>query len=243
MRRNLPRFIHLRFPRPPRRTLVPAPCYDSVVGARVTLALGLVLAGACRSAETAAARSPLERSIEETLGARFKTPVVARCFDFFAPACEVMLPDGSSLPISVIRRGTEVEWSAIGLVVTSDELEAYLRAEVGELGAPQDVRCAPRIRRINAGDRIECWLARGGKGFVTVGADGSTSVEVVLDAASANARSELVTPARETELLRASKVLDSADETGEDERPTLDAGAPEVEGPGLTHGPKIDSAP
>jgi len=206
-----------------------------VVGERVTLALLVALASACGRDETGEARSPLERAIEDTLGARFKIPVVARCFAF-APACEVKLPDGFSLPIAVIRRGREVEWRTIGLVVTSDELESYLRAEVAELGAPQEVRCAPRIRRIQAGDRIECWLARGGKGFVTVRGDGSTSVEVVLDAASANARSELVTPARDTELLRASKVLDSAGETGEDERPAPDAA-------GFTPGPKIDSAP
>lgn len=196
------------------------------MGERVTLALLLALASSCGRDAAQAKRSPLELAIENTLGARFKTPVVARCFDV-APACDVKLPDGGSLPIAVIRRGTDVEWRAVGLVVTSDELESYLRAEVAELGAPQDVRCAPRVRRIQAGDRIECWLARGGKGFVTVREDGSTSVEVVLDAASANARSELVTPARDTELLRASKVLDSAAETGEDERPA----------------PGIDSAP
>ncbi len=193
-----------------------------MVGERVTHALLLVLAAACGSAETRPGRSPLERAIEDTLGARLATPVVARCFDF-APACEVKLPDGSSLPIAVIRRGADVEWRTVGLVVTSDELESYLRTEVAELGAPQEVRCAPRVRRIRAGDRIECWLARGGKGFVTVRADGSTSVEIVLDAASANARSELVTPARDTELSRASKVLDSAAETGEDERPAIDS--------------------
>ena len=55
---------------------------------------------------------------------------------------------------------------------------------------------------------------------MTVRADGSLSIEVVLDAGSANARSELATPARELELMRASKALDSAEESGEDPPPT-----------------------
>lgn len=164
-------------------------------------------------------RSPLERSIDDTLRARFGVTVATRCFEL-APVCEARLPDGLALPVSVLRRGAEWEWHVIGLVVTADQLEAYLHDEVAELGAPQGVRCAPRIRRIAAGDRIECWLERGGKGFVTVRDDGSLSIEVVLDASSANARSELVTPARDLELLRASKALDSAEESGEDPPPT-----------------------
>jgi len=190
----------------------------SVVVTRCTLALGALALAACGGGESSPARSPVERSIDEALGARFGVGVVTRCFHL-APVCDARLPDGVSLPISVIRRGADVEWHVIGLVVTSDLLEAYLRDEVSDLGAPQAVRCAPRIRRIAAGDRIECSLERGGKGFITVRADGSLSIEVVLDASSANARSEPISPARDLELMRASKALDSAEEAGEDPAP------------------------
>lgn len=190
----------------------------SNVGIRSTRLVVAALA-ACGSGEPSAARSPLERSIEDALGTRFGVAVTARCFEA-APVCEARLPDGLSLPISVIRRGPAWEWHVIGLVVTSDQLEAYLRDEVTGLGAPQAVRCAPRIRRIAASDRIECWLERGGKGFVTVRADGSLSIEVVLDTSGADARSELITPARDLELIRASKLLDSSEESGEEPPPT-----------------------
>ena len=191
----------------------------SVVRFGSTHTLVVAALAACSSGESSLARSSLERSIDDTLRTRFGVAVATRCFEV-APVCEARLPDGLSLPISVLRRGKEWEWSVIGLVVTSDQLEAYLRDEVTDLGAPQAVRCAPRIRRITAGDRIECWLERGGKGFITVRTDGSLSIEVVLDASGANARSELVTPARDLELMRASKALDSAEETGEDPPPT-----------------------
>jgi len=194
------------------------------VSVRGTHAVIVAMAAACGSDDRGARRSPVERAIDEALVARLRVPVVTRCFDF-APACEVRLPDGGRLPVSVIRRGPVWEWQLIGLVVTADQLEPYLRATVAELGAPQDVRCVPRIQRITAGDRIECGLAHGGKGFVTVRADGSTSVEVVLDAVAAAARSEPLTPARELELVRASRKLADAEETGEEEEvATPDAG-------------------
>jgi len=200
-----------------------APCYEKEVSAWVASAVVVALVAACGTRERTLERSPVERAIDEALGARFGAAVVTRCFEY-APVCEARLPDGSALPISVVRRGPAWEWRVIGLVVTSDELEAYLRDELADLGAPQGVSCAPRIRRIAAGDRIECGLAGGGKGFVTVRADGSISVEVVLEEAAAKARSERHTPARELELFRASAALDRAGETGEDEAAPPDAG-------------------
>jgi hypothetical protein len=197
------------------------------VGEWVTRTAVLAALAACGSGGADAGRSPVERAIDEALGARFGVAVTTRCFHF-APACEAKLQDGTSLPISVVRRGTETEWRVIGLVVTSDPLEAYLRDSVADLGAPQTVRCAPRVRRIRAGERIECWLERGGKGFVTVFGDGRVSLEVELHAPAANARSELVTPARDQELLRRSKMLDSAEETGEEPVAPPDAGELQV---------------
>ncbi|CAN5905849.1 hypothetical protein BH11MYX3_BH11MYX3_18410 [soil metagenome] len=123
------------------------------------------------------------------------------------PPCAAKLPDGTVLPIDLRWTKGGWDWRVRGRVITTEQLESYLRDEVADLGAPQGVRCAPRVRAITVGERIECWLAHGGKAFVTVRADGSTSVEVDLDAASANARSEVVTPEREQELERTSRVL------------------------------------
>lgn len=150
--------------------------------------------------------TPLEAAIDRALTARFGVPVVTGCSGLIPP-CKTLLPDGTQLPIELAWRGGGWDWWVKGLVITTDQLEAYLRDEVADLGAPQGVRCAPRIRVIAANERIECWLAHGGKAFVDVHADGTTAVEVVLDAAAANARSELVTPERERELEAASRAL------------------------------------
>jgi hypothetical protein len=145
------------------------------------------------------------------------------------PPCAVRLPDGTDVPIDLTWTARGWDWRVRGLLITTDEIEAYLRDEVSDLGAPQGVRCAPKIRVITAGERIECWLARGGKAFVTVRADGTTAIELAMDATAANARSELVTPARERELDSASRALEHADDDGvtehEDELPS-DAGDP-----------------
>jgi hypothetical protein len=104
-----------------------------------------------------------------------------------------------------------------------------LRDEVADLGAPQGVRCAPRIRAIVANERIECWLAHGGKAFVDVHADGTTAVELVLDAAAANARSELVTPERDRELEATSRALaHMADDEADDEDPRERPSSPDA---------------
>lgn len=196
-----------------------------VVGARVTSALVVAAAlSGCGRDEPASRRVLIERAIDRELGARFGVGVVTQCHPY-APGCVARLPDGGSLPISLIKLGTEWEWRVVGLVITTNEIEAYLREEVADLGAPQGVRCAPKIRRIDPGDRIECWLANGGKAFVTVRVNGSISVEVVLDARSANARSELITPAREQELSTSSRALEHSENFDDDEEsPSADAG-------------------
>ncbi|MGE0398525.1 MAG: hypothetical protein AB7T06_17595 [Kofleriaceae bacterium] len=159
--------------------------------------------------------SPLERSIAASIGERLGVPVVARCMGLVA--CVTLLPDGDHIPI-VTWPGKDGawEWRVDGLLVASDVLERYLREVVREMGAPQDVRCSPKLRRIAPEGRVECWLANGGKAFVTVRADGTTSVEVELDKAAADARSEVVTPARDDEMTRSSRALEREEGDGED---------------------------
>ncbi len=154
--------------------------------------------------------------IDAALHDRFGVAVTVRC-PFYLPACRALLPDGTALSISLRPAGAELEWRVDGLVITTDEIEAYLRDELADLGAAQGVRCAPRIRHVQPDERIECWLANGGKAFVTVHVDGTTSVELALDLASANARSEVVTPKRDHELLRLSRALENNDDDDEDE--------------------------
>ncbi len=188
---------------------------------------GFACAIACGDDPAGHDASALERSIATSIGARLGVPVVARCMGLVG--CITRLPDGDVIPI-ITWPGTngEWEWRVDGLVVASDMFERYLRDVVAELGAAQEVRCAPTLRRIAPGDRVECWLANGGKAFVTVRADGSTSVEVELDKRAADARSEVVTPALDEQMTRASRALANADEEGE--AAPIDAGPPsEVE--------------
>jgi hypothetical protein len=188
------------------------------VGARdqfVRGAICLFVLG-CHGRETAEDREPLriEAEIDRALTQRFGVGVVTTC-GIAIPPCTTLLPDGTRLPIALSWSATGWDWRVVGLVISTDQLEAYLRDEVADLGAPQGVRCAPHVRAIEPGERIECWLARGGKAFVTVRANGTTAVEIQLDAAAANARSEVVTPAREAELEKVSRDLAHADDEGD----------------------------
>ncbi|MBA3459705.1 MAG: hypothetical protein H0T46_07075 [Deltaproteobacteria bacterium] len=141
------------------------------------------------------------------------------------PPCSVRLPDGTDAAIDLTWNDGGWDWRVRGMLITTDELEAYLRDEVADLGAPQGVRCAPKIRLVTAGERIECWLARGGKAFFTVRADGTTAIEIAMDPTSANARSEMVTPARERELDSASRALEHADDDNASEHEDAAASA------------------
>lgn len=170
------------------------------------LARGAFCLAACGGNAASDAPTALEAAIGRGLAERFGVPVVTVCTGMIPP-CKALLPDGTVLPIDLAWSKGGVDWRVRGLVITTDQLEAYLRDEVADLGAPQGVRCAPRIRAIAANERIECGLAGGGKTFVDVHADGTIGVEVVLDATAATARSEQVTPAREHELEQASRAL------------------------------------
>lgn len=184
------------------------------VGAVVTRSVVLAAIVACGHEDRPSGAATLEQAIARDLGQRLHLAVHARCFRF-GPACSAHLPDGTALPIALARRGGAWEWRVVGLVVTTEQLEAYLRAEIAELGSPQEVTCAPRIRRLAPDDRIACALGGGGTAFVTVRADGSTSVEVALDPAAATARSEAP---RDEVLSATSTALEhDRDEDGEDD--------------------------
>ncbi|MFN0246600.1 MAG: hypothetical protein ACKV2T_06805 [Kofleriaceae bacterium] len=180
--------------------------------------------------------SSLERAIASSIGARLGVPIVAHCLGFVG--CSAMLPDGERIPIVTWPSERAWEWRVDGLVVTTDVLERYLRGVVGEMGVAQDVRCAPKLRRIAPGDRVECLLANGGKAFVVVREDGSTIVEVELDKRAADARSEVVTPARDDQLTKASRALE--DGGGNDDDDDDDASAAADAGVGA---PGVESAP
>lgn len=195
--------------------------------ASLLLFAGFAMGIACGSDHAGHVASSLERSIATSIGERVGAPVVAQCWGLVA--CVTVMPDGDRIPIVTWpSKSGEWEWRVDGLLVASDVLQRYLRDVVGEMGAPQDVKCAPKLRRIAPGDRVDCALANGGTAFVTVRADGSTSVEVELDKHAADARSEVVTPARDEQITKTSRALEDADD-GDGDEPVTDAGSPEVE--------------
>lgn len=168
----------------------------------------------------------MESSIAASLGAKLGVKVDAQCLGLVA--CVAITADGDRIPIVTSPREEEWEWRVEGLVVASDALEKYLRDVVADMGAPQDVTCAPKLRRIAPEDRVECALAQGGKAFVVVRADGSTSVEIELEKTAAAARSEDVTPARDEQMTKTSRALERADGEDDDgDEPAADAGVVE----------------
>lgn len=149
--------------------------------------------------------------LERELGARVGVSLRVRCV-WIAPSCHATLPDGTQLRVRFVVRNHEVTWRLDGSLVLADDIEAYLRDVLADLGAPQVARCGARIRSVSAGDRVQCQLQNGGKAFVIVNADGTTSIEIVLDAVAGDARSEVVTIERDTSLLEMSRKLEHADE-------------------------------
>ena len=175
-------------------------------------------------------RSELEAAIDAELHRRFGVTARTRCLGIF-PGCHARLPDGALLPIAVTALANGGwEWQVDGMVIESAPVEAYLRDELAAMGAAQDATCGPPIRRVVAGERLECALANGGTAFVTIRADGSTAFELELDPIAARIRSEPLTAAHEEALTRASRALEAAEASaadGEDEGPPpAEAGDP-----------------
>lgn len=178
---------------------------------RVATLIVLVTA-ACGSEQTQPRESSrIERAIEAELLERVRVPVRVRCV-WIPPSCRATLPDGSHAGIRLrVERG-ELVWQLDGALVLADDIEAYLRDALADIGAPQVARCGARIRSIAAGDRVECQLQRGGKAFVVVNGDGTTSIEILLDPVAGDARAEPVSIEREESLLEMSRKLEHAED-------------------------------
>ena len=178
-----------------------------------------VLLAACGDREHADGHRPphpsaLEAAIARDLAARFGTAPTVHCATFlgYPRGCIAALPDRETLAIRVRDAGHRWAWQVAGLVVRAQPIEDHVRRVLDDLGAGQGVACGPRVRYLAPDDRLECALARGGKAFVTIAADGAMAVELALDPAAAKARSE-----DGVDLERASRALAHTDERDDDD--------------------------
>lgn len=173
--------------------------------------------------------SPLETGIARDLTARFAMPVTVSCIAVGAIpiTCTATLLDGTALPIVIENAGKDAwGWRVDGIVIESRAIVAHVEAELDALGVREGVTCGPRIQVLRPGERVSCTLSGGGAAFVQVAADGTTVLEVALTAATAAARAELVTPAREDDLLRRSRELGRVTSESDGEEPVADGGVP-----------------
>ncbi len=188
-------------------------------GARLTysviaLALALGPASGCRGRDDDAApstASPLEAAIARQLGRLANASISITC-SMSPPRCVAATLDGATLPIALASEGGAWTWRVDGLFVRAQALETIVSGALTDLEVPQTVRCGPRVQRLAPDDRVTCTLGRGGRAFVVVHADGSTVLELALDAAAGAARSEVVTEANDRALeQRSGQLADDAD--------------------------------
>ncbi len=176
-----------------------------------------------RERSTGARKSPLETAIARDLTAKLAQPVSATCVMAASlPAkCEAALTDGTKLPIEIASEGNEWAWHVSGLVVETAPIAAHVDAALRDLKLVQHASCGASFAFVAAGERLACKLSGGGTAFVRIAKDGTTSLELDLDAASAAARGELVTPERDRELTEISKALErlEGESDGEEEIP------------------------
>jgi hypothetical protein len=193
-------------------------CYERCAVGRVATLIVIVTA-ACGSEPTRSQpreSSRIESAIERELGAHVRVPLRVWCA-WIPPSCRATLPDGSHVPIRLSVKDRELGWRLDGTLVLADDIEAYLRDALVDLGAPQVARCGARIRSLAPGDRVQCQLQNGGKAFVVVNAGGTTALEILLDPVAGDARAEVVTIEREKSLLEMSRKLEAATDGGESE--------------------------
>jgi hypothetical protein len=187
------------------------------VGRVATLIIAVTVA--CSSGERASVQrresSKIEAAIERDLGERAGVPLRVRCV-WIAPSCRATLPDGSHLGVRITVSDGSLAWRLDGALVLADDIEQYLRDALADLGKPQAVRCGARIQNVVVGGRMQCQLQHGGKAFVVVNGDGTTSTEIELDPVAGDARAEAVSIERDSSLLEMSKKLEHADEDEEE---------------------------
>jgi hypothetical protein len=196
------------------------------------LTVCLVTLAGCRdrAATTHGRKSPLETGIARDLTARFATPVTVTC-TMSGPVpvrCLATLADKTELPIA-LEEASKAEWGwhIDGLLIESGPIVQYVQEQLASLKIAQTATCGPRVQAIKPGERVSCTLSGGGAAFVTVAADGSTSLELALDTDAAAARSEPVTPERDRELTARSAALEDLEgESDGEEEVTGDGGVP-----------------
>jgi hypothetical protein len=200
-----------------------------VISRAQLVALLTLVACGDRKPSKGARKSPLETAIARDLTARISEPVTASCAMVLgAPAkCEAALADGTKLPIEIANEGKEWAWRVVGLVVETRPIATHIAATLADLKLAQQANCGARIAYVEPGGRLGCKLSGGGMAFVRFAPDGTTSLELDLDPASAAARGELVTPERDRELTGISKALEHLEgaSDGEEEVPS-DGGVP-----------------
>ncbi len=201
---------------------------------RVLWTVGVVTLIACsdRQGRVRTRRaSPMETAIARDLTARFSTPVTVTCMTLVGVpiGCSGTLADGTKLTI-VVESASKHEWAwrIDGRVVESKVVVAYVQEHLAAIGVAQTATCGPSaITVAKPGERIPCTLSGGGAAFVEVAPDGSTTLELDLDPASAAARSEIVTPDRDRGLTEQSKALETLEwESDGEEAVISDAGVP-----------------
>lgn len=130
--------------------------------------------------------SQLERTISEQLSVKLGRSATVACS---GSSCLADVGD-AMIPIVTTNGPDGTTWRVRGLLVRSAPIERYLQGALDDLGANQRVTCGPPLRSVEPGARIECALSGGGKAFATIAANGSFTTEIVLDPASAAARSK-----------------------------------------------------
>lgn len=190
--------------------------------------LALIACGDRKPSE-GARKSPLETAIARDLTARIGQPVSATCIMVagLPTKCEATLADGTKLPIEIASEGREWAWKVGGLVIDTAPIAAHITKALGDLEIAQQVNCGARTAFVETGGRLACKLSGGGTAFVRFEKDGTTSLELALDAASAAARGEPVTPERDRELTSISRALEALEgESDGEEEATVHGGVP-----------------
>lgn len=185
------------------------------------VALLTLVACGDRKPSEGARKSPLETAIARDLTAKLSQPVTVTCesINGVPSKCEATLADATKLPIGIASEGKEWAWHVAGLVVETQPIVTHVEATLGDLKLAQKANCGGRFAYVEPGGRLACKLSGGGIAFVKFAKDGTASLELDLDAKSAAARGELVTPERDRELTAISKALETleGESDGEEE--------------------------